>query len=113
MGFIKGQQLLFMGPATAWLLVDFIENDEGWSKVRFSDKSETTVRPSHVRPLNDRTMDLVLDEYARIIATRDPITIECIALTASRVADAIRWVDLAHGNRLTNLQAMAQQALRA
>lgn len=107
MGFIKGQQLLYMGPVTAYMLVDFVEPDEGWCKIRFSDESEATVRPSHVRPLNTRTMEILLDRYAEVIGGGDHLQIGNMALVVERVADAIRYDD--HG-RLKALNTMAEAA---
>lgn len=67
MGFNQGQQLLYMGPETGLRLVTFVAPDEGWSRIQFADESEASVRPSHVRPLNTRTVEIVMDAYAEAI----------------------------------------------
>jgi hypothetical protein len=90
MGFIKGQQVLYMGPAV-WVLADFVENDEGWPKLKFNDESEATVRPSNVRPLNARTCDIVLGEYDKAIDLEDFLGLQGIAKLAELVCDAVRY----------------------
>ncbi len=90
MGFIKGQQVLYMGPVV-WVLADFVENDEGWPKLKFNDESEATVRPSHVRPLNARTCDIVLGEYDKAIGLEDYLGLESIGKLAQSVCDAVRY----------------------
>ena len=107
MGFIKGQQLLYMGVITT--LVTFVEPDEGWIKVRFFDESEQTVRPSHVRPLNARTMEILLDRYLEAIGSSDPLTIENLSFTVEQVADAIRYDN---PSRLHALHTMAEEAIQ-
>lgn len=108
MGFIKGQQLLYMGPETGMRLVDFVEPDEGWCKIRFADESEASVRPSYVRPLNDRTVEIVIDAYAKAIGV-DPLQAASLRVLVDRVADAVRYkergmIDSLHAAEFRSVQ---------
>lgn len=90
MGFITGQQLFCFKPMY-WGLVEFVEDDEGWPMIRTMEGSRTTVRPSEVRPLNERTLLLVVANYESAIAEAPRAYVKQARKFVEDVADAIRF----------------------
>lgn len=91
MGFIVGQQLLCMEPGPCkWGLVDFVGNDEGWCRIS-ENGYERTVRPSYLRPLNERTLQIVLNNFESALGEASQSEIAFARNIAVQVADAIRF----------------------
>lgn len=88
--FTPGQKLLFVEPDFLSSIVTFIEVDEGWDHVQFSDHtperpSVATVRPSRVFAIGDEALRKMEIELAMALARGDDWRIDSLVIIRDEI----------------------------
>lgn len=102
-----GQSLLYVSDHFV-TFATFLEDKNGWPRVRFSDESECVVDRGAVYEFSEASFGLLLDRYGHAIKQCDKLNTERLADMVDSMADAVGYKDR---KRLMSIHAVANQMM--